>query len=324
MIGVLLLNLGTPDASTTPAVRRYLRQFLLDERVIDLPRALWWPILFTQVLRTRPAKSAELYRKIWTAEGSPLLVITRGQARALGERLEQTMPAGVRTAVGMRYGHPSIASAADELLDAGCDRLLAWPMYPQYSSAATGSSLELLFSHIGRRRVIPPVRVVPPYFASPEYIAALAAVATSALADWSPEHVLLSFHGYPKRYVDLGDPYRDHCHATAHALVEAMGWSAEAVTVSFQSLFGKEEWIRPYTDVTLKALGGRRLGKLAVMCPGFTADCLETLEEMGMTNREVYQRAGGGEYRLLPCLNTHPAWTDALAQMAMRELSGWI
>lgn len=320
--GVLLLQLGTPDAPTPGALRRYLHEFLSDRRVVDLPRALWWPILYLSVLPRRPARSARLYQKIWTADGSPLAVISNAQAAALAARLNDGHES-VRVAVGMRYGNPSIAAAVDELVDAGCDRIVALPMYPQYSSATTGSSVEQLFTVLGAKRVVPALRTVPPYFDSPEYIAALAASAREALGSWEPDHVVLSFHGLPKRYAELGDPYPAHCHATARALTAAMGWTPAAVTVSFQSLFGREEWLRPYTDETLRSLAARRLSRLAVLCPGFTADCLETLEEMGMTNREMYEAAGGGAYKLVPCLNTCPAWIDAMTSIVRRELRGW-
>jgi protoporphyrin/coproporphyrin ferrochelatase len=320
--GVLLLQLGTPDAPTPGALRRYLHEFLRDRRVVDLPRAQWLPILYLGVLPRRPARSARLYQKVWTADGSPLAVITQAQADGLASRLRSDNSA-VQVAVGMRYGRPSIAAAVDELVAAGCDRLVALPMYPQYASATTGSSLARLFDVLGSKRVVPSVRTVPPYFEAPEYIDALAASVRDALGDWRPDHVLVSFHGLPKRFTDLGDPYPYHCHATARALAAAMEWPSHCVTVSFQSLFGREEWLRPYTDQTLRDLAARRIPRLAVLCPGFTADCLETLEEMGMTNRELYGRARGREYRLVPCLNTHPVWLDAMAAIVRREMRGW-
>jgi ferrochelatase len=321
--GVLLLQLGTPDAPTPAALRRYLAEFLVDRRAIDLPRALWLPILYLRVLPTRPAKSAKLYKKVWTKDGSPLLVTSERQACAVADRLEQQFPGEISVAVGMRYGNPSIAAAVGTLLEAGCDRLLAVPMYPQYAGATIGSSLEKLFNILGRMRVVPPVRVVPPYFDDGAYIEALRTSATAALGDWVPDHVVISFHGLPKRYATAGDPYPDHCRRTAELLIARMGWSADRVTLSFQSLFGGEEWLRPYTDETLVALAKRGTGKLAVLCPGFTADCLETIEEMGMTNRKVYEAAGGAEYRLLPCLNVDPVWIDALTGLVRRELQGW-
>jgi protoporphyrin/coproporphyrin ferrochelatase len=334
-IGVLLLQLGTPDAPTPAALRRYLAEFLRDRRVIDLSPAIWWPILYGIVLRTRPARSARLYQKVWTAAGSPLLATTLEQAAGLRTRLNGpgSIPPGerargdgppVRVAVAMRYGNPSIASAVDALIAEGCDRLLAFPMYPQYAGATTGSSLEALYAHLASLRVVPPIRVVPPYFDDPLYIHALGAVARDALGDWQPDHVVVSFHGLPKRYATAGDPYPQQCEATSRALTVSMGWREDAVSLTFQSRFGPEEWLTPYTDKTLEALALRKLPRVAAICPGFTADCLETIEEMGMTNGELYERAGGGEYRLLPCVNAHPVWLDAMADIARRELAGWM
>jgi ferrochelatase len=282
-------------------------------------------VLYLAVLPRRPARSARLYRKVWTPQGSPLAVITHAQAEGLAAALgaSAAQDGSIRVAVGMRYGRPSIASAVDQLVADGCDRLVALPMYPQYASATTGSSLERLFDVVGRQRVVPSVRTVAPYFDASEYITALAASVRDALGEWEPDHVLVSFHGLPKRFADLGDPYPDHCRATATALAAAMAWPADRVTVSFQSLFGREEWLKPYTDQTLRDLAALRIPRLAVVSPGFTADCLETLEEMGMTNRELYEAAGGGEYRLVPCLNTHPTWIEAMADIVRRELHGW-
>lgn len=323
-IGVLLLQLGTPDAPTPAALRTYLREFLLDRRVVDSSRLMWLPILYGIVLRTRPAKSAALYQRVWTKDGSPLLVTSNAQAAGLTARVngDQNRPP-IRVVVAMRYGKPSIDAAVDQLLADGCDRLLAFPMYPQYAGATTGSSLERLFESIGRRRVVPPVRVVPPYFVDPAYIDALAAGAREDLGDWSPDHVVMSFHGLPKRYAEEGDPYPEHCRATAAALAQAMGWSADRWTVTFQSRFGREEWLQPYTDEFLRTLAAKRTPRVAVICPGFTADCLETIEEIGITGRERYHEAGGGEYRLLSCVNARPAWLDAMAAMAEREMGGW-
>jgi ferrochelatase len=323
--GILLLQLGTPDAATAPALRRYLRQFLSDVRVVDTARPVWWFILNFIVLRTRPAKSARLYESIWSPDGSPLLVTTRAQARALEARLAQVLntAGGPRVAVAMRYGRPSTEDALAELAAAGCDRCLAFPMYPQYSSPTTGSSLEEVMRCLLPRRVVPPLRIVPPYPDDPAYIDALVASARHHFRDWTPDHIMLSFHGIPKRYAELGDPYPEHCRATTRAFAAALGWPLDRLTMSFQSLFGKEEWLRPYTDVTLGELATRGFERLAVFCPGFVTDCLETLEEMGITNRKLYQAAGGRDYRLIPCLNTDDAWIDGMARIARRELAGW-
>lgn len=322
-IGILLLQLGTPAAPTPSALRRYLRQFLSDRRVIDLPRALWWPILHGIVLRTRPRRSAKDYAKVWTSEGSPLAVTSAQQARLLQERLTGR---GIHALVKvvMRYGEPSTTQVLTELADAGVERIIALPMYPQYASATTGSSVEALFQIAGKRRVVPAIRTLPPYCADAAYIAALAAVTRGQLGDWVPNHVVLSFHGIPERYVRNGDPYAGHCRATARALTEAMAWDPARVTMSFQSRFGPEAWLQPYTTDTLRQLGEARMTGVAVLCPGFTADCLETLEEIGVRERRTFVRAGGSDFRLIPCLNADSAWVDALEGMVLREAQGWL
>ena len=321
MTGVVLLQLGTPDEPTPAAVRRYLREFLLDKRVIDLNRAIWLPVLYGAVLTRRPAESAKLYRKVWTEKGSPLAVTTQAQAEALESRLSAAAGCRVPVVVGMRYGNPSIASALDRLSAEGVDRVLAFPMYPQYAGATTGSSLEKLFAEAGKRRVVLSVRIVPPYYADSHYIAALAALVKQA--GLATDRLLLSFHGLPKRYAAEGDPYPEHCAATAKLLAAAIGSNAPPVEVVFQSRFGREEWLQPYLDVTLEELGRRKLG-VAVMSPGFTADCLETIEEVGLRGAEQFTEAGGGTFRRIDCLNTSPEWLDAMAAIAKRELGGWI
>jgi ferrochelatase len=322
--GILLLQLGTPDAPTPRALRRYLRQFLSDVRVVDVSRPLWWLILNLFVLPTRPARSAKLYASVWTPEGSPLAVTTGAQARALDARLAETMGEGHPcVAVAMRYGNPSTERAIASLRARGCDRFLALPMYPQYASATTGSSLEEVMRVISADRVVPPVRVVPPYFADPAYIRALVQSARRNFLNWQPDHIVFSFHGIPKRYAQLGDPYPQHCEATTQAFAEAFGWPMDRLTMSYQSLFGREEWLRPYTDETLKTLAARGFERLAVFCPGFLADCLETLEEIGATGKEQYQHAGGGDYRLIPCLNVDPDWVEGMRAIVTRELAGW-
>lgn len=325
MLGVILLHLGTPDAPTPDALRRYLRQFLSDRRVIDLPRAQWWPILHFIVLRTRPRQSAELYKKVWTPEGSPLLVTTQAQARGLERALTAAHGRPVRVVVGMRYGEPSIARAVAELTRAGVDRILAFPMYPQYAGASTGSSLQQLFEEIMTLRIVPTIRVVPPYYADPGYIRALAAIARESLdrLPQPPTHLLASFHGLPQRYADEGDPYPQQCAATAQRLEAALGMGPGSLTVVYQSRFGREVWLQPYTDKRLEALG-RSGARVAVMCPGFTADCLETLEEIGLRGQEQFHSTGGRDYLAIPCLNDHPVWLEAMADIARHELAGWL
>lgn len=324
-IGVMLLQLGTPAAPTTPALRRYLAEFLWDRRVVDLARPLWWLILHGIVLRTRPGQSARLYAKVWTPAGSPLAVTSAAQAAKLEARLTALAGQPVKVVVGMRYGEPSIASALEQLMAAGVDRLLAFPMYPQYASATTGSSLERLFREIEHRRVVPSVRTVPPYFADPDYVDALVTTAREALAGISPapDRLVLSFHGLPRRYAEEGDPYLDHCRTSAARFETALARPDLPVTVAFQSRFGREEWLQPYTDVTLGELGRTGQGVM-VMCPGFTADCLETLEEIRLRGAEQFHHAGGTRYHVVPCLNEHPRWIDAMTSLAARELSGWM
>jgi ferrochelatase len=299
-VGILLIQLGTPDAPAPAALRRYLAQFLADRRVVDWPPVLWQPILHGIVLRTRPRRSARLYAKVWTAAGSPLAVYTALQAAALEGRLA-AVGAKVRVLVGMRYGEPSIRDAT------------------------TGSSLERLFRELASRRVVPAVRVVPPYFDDPGYIDALAAVARqtlTALPD-PPDRVVFSFHGLPRRHVEAGDPYQHQCRETARLLGQRLALPPAEVQVVYQSRFGPEAWLEPYAEETFDALGKAGM-RIAVMCPGFTADCLETLEEIGMRGAERFRAAGGRSFHALPCLNDHPRWIDALTAIARRELSGWL
>lgn len=323
-VGVVLLQLGTPDAPTTSALRRYLAEFLSDPRVIELPRLLWWPILHGIILRVRPRKSAALYRKVWLSGGSPLAVTSAAQAAGLASRLKTRFGVTIPVEVGMRYGRPSVTDAVDALRKRGVDRILAFPMYPQYAGATTGSSLERLFDDAGGRRVVPSIRVVPPYYDDPLYIGALAATARETLDRLSarPDRILLSFHGIPKRYANSGDPYPAHCEASARAFAAAIGFAGVPVTLAFQSRFGREEWLQPYLDERLPEYG-RAGERIAVACPGFTADCLETIEEIGIRGKEQFMAAGGLQFTRIPCLNDHPTWLDAMTEMAARELAGW-
>lgn len=324
-IGILVAQLGTPDAPTTTAVRTYLRQFLSDCRVVDLHRAVWLPILHGIVLNTRPAKSAGLYRKVWTADGSPLLNITRRQAAGLQERLAAD---GVecRAEVAMRYGNPSTGAAIRKLVEWGADRILLFPMYPQYSAATTGSTYDEVFDSLKTLRSVPALRVVPPYFQDSSYISVLAQSASDRIAGLSapPDKVVLSFHGIPQRYASLGDPYPDHCLATARGLAEAMDWTSDDYVVTFQSRFGREPWLQPYTDETLASLGRQGLKNLLVLCPGFTADCLETIDEIGNLGHEQFRGTGGGSLHLVECVNDRADWLDAMSAIARRELAGWL
>ena len=320
MTGLLLTNLGTPDAPTTPALRRFLREFLSDPRVIELPRWKWLPILYLFVLTLRPGKSAALYKNIWTPEGSPLLTIPKQQAAAQQARFGDR----IRVAVGMRDGNPSIASALDELEEAGCRRVLVLPLFPQYSASTTASTYDACFDALKAKRWLPEVRTIMSYHDEPAY---LDAVAASIREFWrengEPQKLLVSFHGIPLRYSRAGDPYRAHCEATGQALAQRLGLPDERWRLCFQSRFGKEEWLQPYTDETLRAWGQEKLESVDTVCPGFSADCLETLDEMGRENREEFARAGGGRYRYLPALNARPDHIDALARVVERNLKGW-
>lgn len=323
-IGVLVAHLGTPDAPTSPALRRYLRQFLSDPRVIELPRWKWLPVLHLFVLTTRPPKSAALYRKIWTPEGSPLLVHTRAVADAIGAALRARLAEPIHVAVGMRYGNPSMAAALRQLAERGCRRILVFPLYPQYSGTTTASTFDAVFAELQTWREMPELRTVNDYHDDAGYVGALAAsIRDSWRERGRAKKLLLTFHGIPRRYVDSGDPYFAQCHETVRRVVQQLGLAAGDFDVTFQSLFGKEEWLRPYTDETMKRLGAEKLASVDVLCPGFSVDCLETLEEIDGENREFFTHAGGGDYRYIPCLNERPDHIAALAGVALRQLGGW-
>ena len=317
-IGILLTNLGTPDAPEAGAVRRYLAEFLTDPRVIEIPPWLWRPILHGIVLRTRPAKSAHAYRQVWTNEGSPLAAITRRQAEALQQRLGD----GVRVEFAMRYGNPGIAAAVQRMAADGCTRILAAPLYPQYCAATTASANDALFAAIAALRRQPALRTLPPYYDDPIHIEALRANLARQLAelDFEPQRMLLSFHGMPQRTLELGDPYHCHCRKTARLLGEALG---REVDVAFQSRFGRAKWLEPATDATLAAYPGKGVQRIAIAAPGFSADCLETIEELGIRGRDDFLAAGGTHFARLECLNDSPEGMAMLMALIARELEGW-
>ena len=315
---MLLINLGTPDAPEARAVRRYLAEFLSDPRVIEIPKLAWKPILHGIVLRTRPKKSAEAYNQIWTNEGSPLRVIAHRQAEALRRRLPR-----VSTHYAMRYGHPGIAAAIERMAHEGCTRILAAPLYPQYCAATTATANDAVFGVLARMRLQPAVRTLPPYYDDPLYIEALRANLSRQLASlhFEPERLLLSFHGMPVRTLELGDPYHCHCQKTARLLGEALG---RAVDVSFQSRFGRAKWLEPATDAMLAGYARDGVKRVAVAAPGFSADCLETLEELGIRGRNTFLHSGGEHFALLDCLNDSPESIALLERLIERELAGWL
>ncbi len=320
---VLLCNLGTPDEPTAPAVRRYLAEFLSDRRVVEIPRLLWLAILHGVILRTRPAKSALKYASIWTPEGSPLRTWTEKQTKLLAGYLgERGRPLLVRSA--MRYGSPSIASVLDELKVAGATRILILPLYPQYAASTTASIVDAVGAWAACVRALPELRFVNQYHDDAGYVAALAARITRFWTDRGrPDKLVLSFHGIPKRSITLGDPYRAQCLETARLLVEQLRVDASQVIVTFQSRLGRAEWLQPYTEPTLVALAREGVKRVDIACPGFTSDCLETLEEIDQEAREAFLGAGGEEFNYLPCLNDQHEWIAALAALAIRHTQGW-
>ena len=318
MIGILLTNLGTPDAPEAGAVRRYLAEFLSDRRVVEIPRLLWAPILHGIILRTRPRKSAHAYVQVWTEEGSPLAAITARQAKELQARLGE----GVRVEWAMRYGNPGIAGALERLAAAGATRILAAPLYPQYCAATVASAMDATFAAIARYRWQPALRTLPPYYDDPLYIAALKADLERQISalDFTPQRLLLSFHGMPQRTLELGDPYHCHCRKTARLLSEQLFLP---VDTAFQSRFGRAKWLEPATDAVLKAYPGEGVTRLAIAAPGFSADCLETIEELGIRGRADFLAAGGTDFARFDCLNDGDAGMAMIEALVRRELAGW-
>ena len=318
-IGVMITNLGTPDAPDVESVKRYLREFLSDRRVVEIPPILWQPILRGIILNTRPKKSAAAYKEVWSDEGSPLAAITKAQARDLQQRLGDAIL--VRHA--MRYGSPAIGETLAEMKEAGCERILLAPLYPHYCAATTATANDAAFAEMAAMRWQPAIRTLPPYYDDPAYIGALAISVRQGIAalDFVPERLLASFHGMPQRTLELGDPYHCHCQKTARLLSEALG---RPVDVAFQSRFGRAKWLEPATDATLERLGGEGVKRIALIAPGFSADCLETLEELAISGKEQFIEAGGERFAYLPCLNAEPVGMAMLESLIRRELSGWL
>ncbi|NLR69512.1 ferrochelatase [Novosphingobium sp. ERN07] len=323
-VGVLVVNLGTPDAPDAPAVKRYLKEFLSDPRVVEIPRLIWQPILRGIILNTRPKKSAHAYGQVWSEDGSPLAAITRAQAAALQARLGDAVI--VRHA--MRYQSPVMAQELDALLALGCERILIAPLYPHYSGATTASALDAVADWIKARRRLPALRTLPPYHDDPAYIGALHADMARQLAalDFTPELLLLSYHGMPERTLHLGDPYHCHCRKSSRLLAERFAQSHPGLRLetTFQSRFGRAKWLEPATDTVLIAEAEKGTRRVAIAAPGFSADCLETLEELAIRGAEDFEKAGGTHFAALACLNAGDAGMDMLEVLTRRELSGWI
>jgi ferrochelatase len=322
--GVLLVNLGTPDAPTPAAVRRYLREFLSDPRVVQIPRPIWWVILNLFVLTTRPAKSARKYAAIWRPDGSPLRVYTERQAQLLRGYLGERMKAPIPVAAAMRYGKPTIAAGLAELQARGCTRVLVLPMYPQYAASTTASVEDALARALRRATPAPATRVVQDFHDHRAYVKAIArSVNDYWMKHGRPDRLVMSFHGLPKAVVAAGDPYEKQCLETGRLVAEELGWNDARMLITFQSRFGAQEWLQPYTDATLAALGREGRGRVDVICPGFTADCLETLEEIAMEGRQAFLGAGGKEFHYIPTTNDLPPWMTALSIIAMENLQRW-
>ncbi len=325
-IGVLLVNLGTPEATDYWSMRRYLREFLSDRRVIETSRLIWWPVLNGIILTFRPGKKGKEYDAIWNRERNegPLKTTTRAQAEKLAQMLGNSENITVDWA--MRYGKPSIKERIDHLQAQGCERILLVPLYPQYAAATTATVCDETFDALKQMRWQPSLRVAPPWYSDPVYIEALATSLQQHMADltFQPEVILASFHGIPQDYFDKGDPYYCHCAMTTRLLRERLGVGEQQLIMTFQSRFGPAEWIKPYTDETLKKLAQNGLKSVAVITPGFTADCLETIEEIGVENRDNFLNAGGQNFTFVPCLNDSSSGMDVIAAVAKRELSGWI
>jgi len=322
--GVLLLNLGTPDATDYWSMRRYLKEFLSDRRVIETPRWLWWPLLNLIILTTRPKKSGAAYDKIWDREtnDSPLRVISASQAKKLQQRLGKS----VIVDFAMRYGNPSTERGIKRLKSAGCEKILLLPLYPQYSAATTATANDKAFDVLKTMRWQPAIRTTPPYFSCPPYLRALADSVEAALGklDFKPERIITSYHGMPQAYVDKGDPYFDQCKATTSLLCQELGWPQEKLILAFQSRFGPEEWLKPYTDEVLKNLPAQGIKNIAIMAPAFSVDCLETLEELAMEGREIFLNAGGENFAYINCLNDSDAGMEAIEAVVRDELQGWL
>jgi len=322
--GILLVNLGTPDAPDRASVRRYLKEFLSDPRVVEGPRLPWWLVLNLIILNTRPGRSAKAYQKVWTDQGSPLLVISREQETALRTALNDRFGDAVCVELAMRYGSPSIASGLERLREQGARRILVLPLYPQYSATTTASIFDEVTAQVGKLRWLPELRFINHYHDEPAFIAALA----DSVRTWRQQHgdadkLVMSFHGIPQDYFEKGDPYFCECQKTGRLLAESLGLSEEQWKLTFQSRLGPRQWLQPYTDKSLEKMAQEGVKSVQVLCPGFSADCLETLEEIAMENRDVFMEAGGERYEYIPCLNAGKTHIEMLSRLVEKHLGGW-
>lgn len=324
-IGILLANLGTPDAPTAKALRPYLQQFLHDRRVVEIPRFIWCWILHCIILVVRPKKSAEKYAQVWTPEGSPLLMHAQKQAKLLEGFLSLKTNTPFKVALGMSYGNPSMKGAIEQLKAAHCNKILVFPLYPQYAASSTAAAFDAVWRVLLKMRNVPAIRTIKHYHDHPAYIAALAAhVREHWRLNGNPNITVMSFHGVPKFHLDKGDPYFCECQKTARLLAENLGLNKEEYRVAFQSRFGRQEWLKPYLASTLEELGKEKIARIDVICPGFSSDCLETLEEIAMEGKHIFQSNGGGDYLYIPALNENEAWIHAMTQIALENLQGWM
>lgn len=324
-VGILLANLGTPEAPTAKALRPYLQQFLMDRRIVEIPRFIWCWILHCIILVIRPKKSAEKYASVWTKDGSPLMVNAQKQTKLLQGFLSLRIKSPFAVELGMSYGNPSMKSAILKLKSQHCDKIFVFPLYPQYAASSTGSALDAIWRVLSKMRNVPAIRTLRSYHDHPAYINALA----SSIRDYwvvngKPEKLVMSFHGVPKVHLTKGDPYHCQCHKTGRLLAEALNLSKEQVVIAFQSRFGKQEWLKPYLASTLESLGKAKLKRIDVVCPGFSSDCLETLEEIAIEGKHIFQHAGGGDYHYIPALNDHESWIHAMCDIALENLQGWV
>ncbi|MDG1075020.1 MAG: ferrochelatase [Methylophilaceae bacterium] len=324
-VGILLANLGTPDAPTAKALRPYLKQFLMDRRVVEIPRLVWWLILNGIILVIRPKKSAEKYAQVWMKEGSPLMVHAQKQTQLLRDHLSQTIKSPFAVELGMSYGNPSMQSAIEKLKAQHCNKILVFPLYPQYAASSTAASLDAVWNSLLKMRNVPAIRTIKHYHDHPDYIQALA---TNIKQFWQvngqPEKLIMSFHGVPKFHLMKGDMYHCECHKTGRLLAEALGLDRAQYQIAFQSRFGKQEWLKPYLASTLEALGEAKIKRIDVVCPGFSSDCLETLEEIAMEGKHIFQSHGGGDYHYIPALNESEPWIHAMTSIALENLQGWV